>query len=100
MSDGANMNVRDPRLSSVISWVWATLGAVGLLIGVGVYNKLSSMNDTLIVAVSKIENQGSQINEVRVEQARLRDEITSLRSQVFMLEGKTLRGIQEASRGH
>ena len=90
----------DPRMSSLINWVWASLGAVGLLIGIGVYNKLSDMNDTLIRAVSKIENQGDEIKDLRSEVAHQRDELAALRTQVTMLEGKTLRGIQEAVRGH
>jgi hypothetical protein len=90
----------DPRLSSGIRWVWTTFGAIALLIGTGTYNKLSDMNDTLIEAVSKLETQGNQIIDLRVEVAKQRDEIAALRAQVFMLEGKTLRGIAEASRGN
>jgi hypothetical protein len=97
---GARIDIRDPRVSAVLSWVWTALGALALLIGVGMYNKLSNMNDTLLVAVSKLEAQGNQINDMRAEMSKQRDEMTALRSQVFMLEGKTLRGIQEATRGH
>jgi hypothetical protein len=99
-NDGATMNANDPRLSAGIKWLWTTFGALALLIGMGTYNKLSDMNDTLIKAVSKLETQGSQISDLRVEVSKQRDEIQALRSQVFMLEGKTLRGIAEASRGH
>ncbi len=89
----------DPRLSVGIKWLWTTFGAVALLIGMGTYNKLSDMNDTLIKAVSKLETQGGQINDLRTEVAKQRDEIAALRSQVYMLEGKTLRGIAEAANG-
>jgi hypothetical protein len=89
----------DPRLSSGIKWVWTTFGALALLIGLGTYNKISAMNETLIVAVSKLETQGGQIVDLRVEVAKQRDEIAALRSQVYMLEGKTLRGIAEAAHG-
>ncbi len=99
-SGGAVMHTQDRRMTSLINWVWASLGAIGILIGLGVYTKLSDMNDTLIRAVSKLEVQGSQINELRSEVSKQRDEISALRSQVYMLEGKTLRGIQEAVRGH
>ncbi len=99
-NDGAFMNVNDPRLSAGIKWLWTTFGAIALLIGIGTYNKLSDMNDTLIKAVSKLETQGGQIADLRTEVAKQRDEIAALRSQVYMLEGKTLRGLAEAGRGH
>lgn len=89
----------DPRMSAGIKWLWTTFGAMALLIGMGTYNKLSDMNDTLIKAVSKLETQGGQIIDLRNEVSKQRDEIAALRSQVYMLEGKTLRGIAEAS-GH
>lgn len=94
------MVVKDPRMSSLINWVWASLGAIGILIGIGVYTKLSNMNDTLILAVSKLENQAQQIADIRSELSRQRDEISALRSQVAQIEGRTLRSIQEATRGH
>lgn len=92
------MRVNDPRLSSLINWVWASLGAIGIIVGVGIYNKISSMNDTLIIAVAKLESQAQQINDIRGELSRQRDEIGALRSQVSQIEGRTLRGIQEAVR--
>jgi len=97
-SGGASVRVYDPRINSLINWVWATLGSIGILIGIGVYNKLAAMNDTLLIAVSKIENQGSQIADLRNELSKQRDEIAGLRSQVYTLEGRTLRGIAEAAR--
>lgn len=101
MSDtGASITQHDPRFSGLIRWVWATLGGVGLLVSIGMYNKLSTMSDTLIVVASKLETQGGQISDLRAEVAKQRDEVAALRSQVYMLEGKTLRGIQEAARGH
>lgn len=101
MSDGAQVTItnRDPRVTAVLNWVWTSIGGLALLIGIGMYNKLSDMNDTLIRAVSKLEVQGTQINDLRVEVANQRNEIQALRSQVSMIEGKTLRGIQEAARG-
>ncbi len=100
MTDGGQVHINDPRVSSLINWVWASLGAIAIIVSIGGYNKLSSINDTLILAVSKLETQGGQINELRAEVTKQRDEIQALRSQVYMLEGKTLRGIQEAVRGH
>ena len=100
MSGASITQTHDPRFSGLIKWVWPTLGGLGLLIGIGVYNKLSQMSDTLIVVASKIENQGGQITDLRAEVSKQRDELAALRSQVYMLEGKTLRGIQEAARGH
>jgi len=99
-NEGPTQTIHDPRLSSGIKWLWTAFGALALLIGTGTYNKLSEVNDTLIKAVSKLETQGGQIADLRVEVAKQRDEIAALRSQVYMLEGKTLRGIAEASRGH
>ncbi len=99
-SGGARMYNEDHRVTTFLNWVWASLGTIGILIGIGVYNKISAMNDTLLVAVSKLEIQGAQINDLRTEVAKQRDEMSALRSQVYMLEGKTLRGIQEAVRGH
>lgn len=95
-----SIRMEDRRMTSFINWVWAALGAVGVTIGLGVYNKLSNMNDTLILAVSKLETQGSQISDLRMDVARQRDEMSALRAQVSMIEGKTLRGIQDATRGH
>lgn len=95
---GASIRIRDPRVTGLINWVWATLGGVGLLIGIGVYNKLSEMNDTLIRAVAKIDTQGTQISDLRTEVGKQRDELSALRAQVYTLEGRTLRGIAEASR--
>lgn len=100
MSDGAQVTInRDPRVSAVLNWIWTALGGLALLIGIGMYNKLSDMNDTLIRAVSKLEVQGTQINELRAEVSNQRNEIQALRSQVSMIEGRALRSIQEASRG-
>lgn len=99
--DGAVIRQQhDPRFSAVIGWAWVTIGALALLIGVGMYNKLSSMNDTLLVAVSRLDTQSDQIKEMRAELSKQRDEIAGLRSQVYTLEGRTLRGIAEAARGH
>lgn len=95
---GASITVSDPRLSAGIKWLWTTFGALALLIGMGTYNKLSDMNDTLIKAVSKLETQGGQIEDLRTEVSKQRDEIAALRSQVYMLEGKTLRGLMEPQR--
>lgn len=97
---GAVMEVRDPRVSSIINWVWTALGGLALLIGVGMYNKLSSMNDTLLVAVSKLETQGNQINDLRAEMLELRKDNATMRTQIAVIEGKVQRGIQEFVRGH
>jgi hypothetical protein len=99
MTDGARIEMKDPRVSAALSWVWTAIGGLALMIGIGMYNKLSDMNDTLIRAVSKLEVQGTQINDLRAEMANQRNEIQALRSQVSMIEGRALRGIQEAARG-
>lgn len=95
---GGTVHIEDRRLSGAINWLWGTLGVVGIMIGVGVYHKLSELNDTLIRAVAKIDVQGDQITELRGEVSRQRDEIGALRAQVYTLEGRTLRGIAEAGR--
>jgi hypothetical protein len=94
-SGGASISMRDGRLTSLISWVWASLGAVGLLIGVGVYNKLADLNDTIIRAVVQIENQSNEIKDIKAQQAEMRKDMESMRNQMYSLEGKTLRGISE-----
>lgn len=99
-SRGARIFMEDGRVTAVVQYIWTGLGGLALLIGVGMYNKLADMNDTLIRAVSKLETQGTQINELRIDVSKQRDEIQALRSQVYMLEGKALRGIQESARGH
>jgi hypothetical protein len=100
-SGGASMrDTRDPRLSQLLSWVWTALGGLALLIGVGMYNKLSNMNDTLLVAVSKLEAQGSQINDLRYDMAKLREENASLKTQIAVVQGKMERGIKEFISGH
>lgn len=88
----------DPRFSKLLGWVWATLGAVALIIGLGVYTKLSELNDTLIRAVSQIENQGDQIKDIKAQLNEQKRDIEALRAQVYSLEGKTLRGIEQAGR--
>lgn len=93
------IGAKDPRFSSLINWAWAAIGTIGLMIGVGVYTKLSELNDTLIRAVSQIETQGDQIKELKAEQLETRRQLDALRMQVGSLEGKTLRGIQEMQRG-
>lgn len=90
---------QDPRFSLLLKWVWAALGALALLIGVGVYNKLAQINDTLIGAVSDIKNQGNQVAELKVEVRDLRNSQGTMQRQIDSLEGKTLRGFQEAQRG-
>lgn len=99
-SGGASMlEVRDPRVSKALSLVWTGLGSLALLIGAGMYNKLSDMNDTLIKAVSKLETQGNQINDLRTEMTELRKENASLKTQIAVIEGKVQRGIQEFVNG-
>lgn len=95
---GARIRTYDPRVSKLRDWLIASFGGLGILIGVGVYHKLSDMNDTMIRAVAKIDTQGIQISDLRNEMSKQRDEIASLRAQVYTLEGRTLRGIAEASR--
>lgn len=91
---------RDPRFSSLIKWVWTALGALALIIGVGMYNKLSAMNDSLITVVSKLENQGTQVADLKNDVRDLRNAQNQMQRQVDSLEGKTLRGIQEMKRGN
>lgn len=90
----------DKRVTSLINWVWASLGAMALLVGIGVYNKLSELNNTVIRAVASIENQRDQIQDLKTEQKEIRRDMEALRSQLSSLEGKTLRGIQELGRGN
>jgi hypothetical protein len=82
-----------------LNWVWTALGGLALLIGVGMYNKLSNMNDTLLIAVSKLETQGSQIVDLRNDVSKLREENAVLRTQIAVIEGKVQRGIQEFIHG-
>lgn len=96
---GARISMRDGRVSALINWIWAALGSVALLIGIGVYNKLSDLNDTIIRAVVQIENQSNEIKEIKSQQAEMRKDMDSLRAQMYSLEGKTLRGIEGISRG-
>jgi hypothetical protein len=96
---GARMNISDPRVSAALNWVWTALGGLALLIGVGMYNKLSNMNDTLLIAVSKLETQGSQIVDLRNDVSKLREENAVLRTQIAVIEGKVQRGIQEFIHG-
>ncbi len=97
---GARVEIRDGRVTSVVNWVFTALGALGLMVGVGVYNKLSEMNDTLIRAVVKIDTQADQIKEIKTQLNDQQGDIEQLRAQVLSLEGKTLRGIQEMRRGN
>jgi hypothetical protein len=96
---GARMNISDPRVSAVLNWIWTALGGLALLIGVGMYNKLANMNDTLLIAVSKLETQGSQIVDLRNDVSKLREENAVLRTQIAVIEGKVQRGIQEFIHG-
>lgn len=89
----------DARVSNFLGWAWATIGSLAVLVGLGVYHKLSELNDTLIRAVSQIENQGDQINDIKGQLSEQRKDIESLRAQMYSMEGKTLRGIQESTRG-
>lgn len=88
----------DPRVTSFINWVWAAIGSFAVMVGYGVYNKLSSINDTLIQAVSDIKNQGAQVADLKGEVRDLRNAQTSMQRQIDSLEGKTLRGIEEMKR--
>jgi hypothetical protein len=97
-SGGGHVEMHDARFSSLIKWVWAALGGVAVLIGLGVYSKLSSINDTLIAAVSDIKNQGAQVAELKIEVRDLRGAQGAMQRQVDSLEGKTLRGIEEMKR--
>lgn len=90
---------RDPRFTALLRWAWAAIGSGAVLIGWGVYNKLSTISDTLIVATSDIKNQGNQMAEMKVEVRDLRASQASMQRQIDSLEGKTLRGFEEASRG-
>lgn len=90
----------DPRLSGAIRWVWATLGSFAILIGVGMYKKLSDMSDTLISVAAKLENQGNQVADLKADVRDLRAAQGQLQRQVDSLEGKTLRGIEEMKRGN
>lgn len=90
---------QDPRVSAVLNWVWTALGSIALLIGVGMYNKLSNMNDTLLRAVSKLETQAEQINDLRAEMIELRKDNAGLKTQIAVIEGKVQRGIQEFVNG-
>lgn len=89
---------RDPRFSSLINWAWAAIGSLAVIVGIGVYNKLSSINDTLITAVGDIKNQAQQTADLKDEVRDLRNAQGAMQRQVDSLEGKTLRGIQEMSR--
>lgn len=92
---GSVTDIQDPRVSAALNWVWTVLGSLALLIGVGMYNKLANMNDTLLVAVSKLETQGNQINDLRAEMGEIRKENASLRTQIAVLEGKAERGFRQ-----
>ncbi len=98
-SGGASITVEDVRVSKAIAWVWAAIGSLALLVGVGVYTKLADLNDTLIRAVVQIENQGNQIREIKGQLAEQQRDIDALRVQMYSLEGKTLRGIEGVKHG-
>lgn len=103
---GAHMEVRDNRLSGLIRWVWAVIGSVAVMVGLGVYNKLSSINDTLITAVGDIKNQAAQtadlkseVRDLRHANSQLQRQVDGLSGKLESLEGKTLRGIEEMKHG-
>ena len=104
MGGGLNQRIggngRDPRFTSLIGWAWLALGGVAIAVGWGVYDKLSSINDTLISAVADIKNQGTQVAELKSEVRELRASQTSLQRQVDGLDGRMQRGIEEITRGN
>lgn len=93
------INARDPQFRGLVSWAWVAIGGIAVAVGWGVYDKLSSINETLIVAVADIRNQGTQVAELKTEVRDLRNAQNSLQRQVDSLDGKTMRGIEELKRG-
>jgi hypothetical protein len=91
---------REPKFTAFVSWVWATIGGIAIMVGIGVYNKLSEISDTLILAVADIKNQGTQVAELKVEVRDLRNTQGQMQRQLDSLEGKTMRGIEEIKRGN
>lgn len=97
--ESRSRNTNDLRFSALLKWVWAFIGMVAVGFIFGGYNKLSLISDTLIVATTDIKNQNMQVAELKVEVRDLRTSQSSMQRQIDSLEGKTLRGFEEAQRG-
>lgn len=71
---GASVVIRDPRLTAAINWVWATLGAVAIIVGIWGVKSINELNSTMTRVVTQnesivrvLDDHGSRIRSLEQE---------------------------------
>ncbi len=98
-SGGGSIQRGDPRLSKLIAWLLGALGTVSLALGGVAVGTLVGLRDDVRDLKSTV-NFNIQANLDRsartdAQIAELQNQVRELTQQVYVLEGKILRGIQE-----
>lgn len=98
MSDsGATISMKDPRVSRVINWIWACLGAGFLWIASRATSYISEMSINVAKMTVQIEGLNRRLDVKDARDDKQDVSISDLQQDVSVLEGRNLRG---GSRGN
>lgn len=92
-SGGAQMGLRDPRVSAAAQWLMNVLQGLIVIALAFVANNLYQVNLTLAANAVMQQEMSRQLAEVRTVNDRQEDHINYVDRRVYTLEGRTLRGV-------
>lgn len=93
MSDtGATITLKDPRVSRVINWIWAALGAGFLWTASRATSYISEMSINVAKMTVQIEGLNRRLDVKDARDDKQDASISDLQQDVSVLEGRNLRG--------
>lgn len=91
---GARISMRDPRVSSVINWLYGTIGAALIATGVWIATSINDLNLTSARLIVQLEEVNRQISKKDARDDAQDRRIEGLSGDVREMQGKVFRGVE------
>jgi hypothetical protein len=91
--EGARISMRDPRVSSVINWLYGTLGAALIAVGIWIATSINELNLTSARLIVQLEAVNRQLAAKDARDDLQDRRIEGLSGDMREMQGKVFRGV-------
>jgi hypothetical protein len=88
-----NRDLRDPRVSSVINWLWGTMGTALIAVGIWIATSINELNITSARLIVQLEVVNRQLSAKDARDDAQDKRIEALTGDMREMQGKVFRGV-------